>query len=179
MATWIALFRGINVGGHGRLPMKELVAILEELGLSDVKTYIQSGNVVFRSRASNAGRLADRIARAVESSRGFRPQVVLLTADALRHAADASPFPKGEAAMKTVHLCFLAEPSTAPDFATMDRVKSATEEYALIDDVFYLHAPDGIARSKLAAQVERCLGVPTTSRNWRTVERVLALAETP
>jgi len=78
MTTWIALFRGINVGGHRRLPMKELKAELENLGLTDVRTYIQCGNVLFRSAESDAAALSETIASAVEKSHGFRSEVLVL-----------------------------------------------------------------------------------------------------
>lgn len=83
----VALFRGINVGGRNRLPMKELVSELEALGLSDVGTYIQSGNAVVRGGTESPAGLSDRIAAAVEASHGFRPRVIVLTLEELRAAA--------------------------------------------------------------------------------------------
>jgi len=177
MNTWIALFRGINVGGHHKLPMKALVSELEKLGLSDVHTYIQSGNAVFRSRAKQASRLADRIAKAIQSSHGFSPHVLVLSLAAFRAAVGECPFAPADADAKTVHLFLLAAPANDPDLGALDAVKAGTEEYVLTEDVFYLHAPDGIGRSKLAERVERSLGVPATARNWRSVTRILALAE--
>ena len=94
MNTWIALFRGINVGGHRKLPMKELVIELRNLDLSNVTTYIQSGNALFRSETKEASVLSDRIANAIQSSHGFRPWVMVLSLDAFRAAVVASPFPK-------------------------------------------------------------------------------------
>ncbi len=178
MNTWIALLRGINVGGHNKLPMKDLVAELERLGLSDVKTYIQSGNAVFRSRESEASVLCEQIASAIGSSHGFRPRVLVLSRQDLQAAARANPFAAAaEAEPKTVHLSFLAEPATAPDLAGMEAVKVKSEGFVLTERVFYLHAPEGIGRSKLAAKVETSLGVPATGRNWRTVQKILEIAE--
>ena len=122
MRTWIALFRGINVGGHRKLPMKELVAGLEKLGLSDVRTYIQSGNAVFRSKDADPTKLSDRIASAVEASHGFLPQVLVLSLEALQAAAAANPFPASDAAARMVHLFLLKEAPTRPDLEAMDRV---------------------------------------------------------
>ena len=79
MNTWIALFRGINVGGANALPMKELKALLEKNDCCDVQTYIQSGNVIFRSPLSDAGRVEERLAKAVAKRHGFEPRVLLLT----------------------------------------------------------------------------------------------------
>ena len=173
----IALFRGINVGGRNKLPMKELVSELESLGLSDVRTYIQSGNVVFRGSAQKPAGLSGRIAAAVEASHGFRPRVIVLTLEELRAAVAGSPFPKAEASDRTVHLFFLAEGPADPDLAKMDAAKVASEEYVLSGKVLYLHTPKGFGRSKLAALVERALGAQATARNWRSVTKILELAE--
>ncbi len=176
MSHWIALFRGINVGGHNRLPMKSLVAMLERLGCTDVKTYIQSGNAVFKSPQSNSDPLADEIRHAVKSEHGFEPVVLLLSVRDFVNARDANPFPEGEAEPKSLHLFFLAQEPADIDKGKLAAHQSGTERFALLGDVFYLHAPDGIGRSKLAASVERSLGVPATARNWRTVNQILALA---
>ena len=173
----VALFRGINVGGRNRLPMKELVSELEALGLSDVGTYIQSGNAVFRGGAESPAGLSDRIAAAVEASHGFRPRVIVLTLEELRAAAHGSPFSKTEASDKTVHLFLLAEQPADPDLAKMDAAKAATEEYVLSGKVLYLHTPSGFGRAKLATLIERALGVHAMARNWRSVTKILDLAE--
>ena len=177
MKTWIAFFRGINVGGNNKLPMKELAALLEGLGLSGVRTYIQSGNVVFRSTKGTAAKWSAEIRGAVEERFGFSPWVLVMEATALREIAGANPFPHAEADHKTLHLFFTAGPPSGADRAGLDALKSPSETWAIIDAVLYLHAPEGIGRSKLAARVERLLGVETTARNWRTVREVLALAE--
>ena len=175
MNTYIALFRGINVGGTGILPMKELVVLLEELGCTGVKTYIQSGNAVFRHRAAAPG-LTRKIRAAVHSARGFEPEVLLLTPDHIARAAASNPFPEGEEDPSRLHLSFLAARPKQPDLALLEGLRSGRERFALKKDIFYMHAPDGIGRSKLAAKVEKALGVPATGRNWRTVQKVLELA---
>ena len=179
MKTWIALFRGINVGGNNKLPMKELASLLEGLGLSGVCTYIQSGNVVFRSARGTAEKWSGEIRRAVEVRFGFSPWVLVMEATALRKIATANPFPHAEADHKTLHLFFTAAPPDGADRAGLDALKSPTETWAIVGPVFYLHAPEGIGRSRLAARAERLLGVEATARNWRTVREVLALAELP
>lgn len=172
MKIWIAFFRGINVGGNNILPMKELARELSKLNFENVKTYIQSGNAVFRSAEESAERLAAEISKAVEASHGFTPKVLVLSVDQLADAIASNPFPAGEAEPKTLHLHFLASVPKAPDLEALRQVQTATERFHLTDQVFYLHAPDGIGRSKLVAKVERCLGVAVTARNWRTAQKV-------
>ena len=169
MKTFIALFRGINVGGHNKLPMKELVAVLEGLGLQNIRTCIQSGNVVFEGKAADAAKLSAQIGAAIRKSHGFEPQVLLLDADRLEKIIRANPFPEAEGAGNTLHFVFLAEVPARPDLAGIEKIRAASERCELKGDVFYLHAPDGIGRSKLVANMERLLGVPVTSRNWNTV----------
>lgn len=175
MNTWIALFRGINVGGKHMLPMKDLRALLEGEGCTDVKTYIQSGNVVFRSPLSDASRVATRLRSAVGKSYGFEPQVLILTRKDLERAVAANPFPDADANPKSLHLFFLFEKPGKPDTEAMDGIKTRTEAYALRDRVLYLHTPAGFGISKLAQRTERLLGVDATARNWRTVSTILEL----
>jgi len=172
MTTYIALFRGINVGGNNKLPMKELVAVLEELGLQNIRTYIQSGNVVFESKSQNLDQLADMMTAAISKSHGFEPKVLLLDAAKLAQAINNNPFPEGEAAGNTLHFNFLSGKPPKPDLAAIEKIRAATERFQLKGDVFYLHAPDGIGRSKLALNMERLLGVPMTGRNWNTVSKL-------
>lgn len=176
MKTYIAFLRGINVGGKNRLAMRELVATLEGLDLRRVKTYIQSGNIVFQTDSGEGTELAGRIQKAIEEKHGFAPPVLILRPEELASAMTANPFPKGESEPKTLHLYFLAAEVQEPDIATLETIRRDSERYALHGRVFYLHAPEGIGRSKLAARVERALGVPTTARNWRTADAVLTMA---
>jgi len=176
MKTYIALFRGINVGGKNILPMKELVSILESLGAKNVQTYIQSGNAVFKMAAENTAQLAERIQTEIDSQRGFSPQVLLLTLAELKKAMADNPFPEAESDPGHLHLGFLGAVPAQPDFAKLDQLKMESEEYRLVGRVFYLHAPEGVGRSKLAAGCEKCLGVSMTDRNWNTVCKLSEMA---
>lgn len=178
MKTWIAYFRGINVGGHNKLPMKDLARRMEESGFTRVKTYIQSGNVVFQAPGAKAAPLAKRIAALTAEHFGFTPAVLVLPASELAEIAAANPYPEAESDHKSLHLFLLLEAPKSPDMATLDRLRAPTERFTLTDQVLYLHAPDGIGKSKLAERVERALGVPVTARNWRTIRETLALAAT-
>ena len=175
MSPWIALFRGINVGGHRSLPMKELKALMTDLGYADVRTYIQSGNVVFESDETDSAAMALRISAAVEQSHGFSTRVLVLSRDDFMSAIVANPFPDAESEPKTLHLYFLTAPPT-PDIASLDAAKAADETYVIIDRTLYLHAPSGIGRSKLAAKIDRLLNVETTARNWSTVVKIAEIA---
>ena len=177
MRTWIALFRGINVGGNNPLPMNELAAMLEGIGCSGVRTYIQSGNVVFRKDGIESAQLSRLIGETVLHSKGFEPKVILLSANELEGALTANPFPEAAAEPKTLHAYFLSQEAKSAQLVAMNEIKSASEEFSLSARVFYLHAPDGIGRSKLAANVEKLLGVDATARNWRTVSMLLKLVE--
>ena len=175
MTTYVALLRGINVGGKNSLPMQDLRDILAALACEDVNTYIQSGNAVFRCDDDRT-LLSSNIETAVEEKFGFTPKVLLLTIDDYRSILSANPFPDAVDNPKSLHVSFLAEESSAPDLDALQALKSPTENYQLFANAFYLHAPDGIGRSKLAAKVDKCLGVPTTGRNWRTASKLAELA---
>jgi uncharacterized protein (DUF1697 family) len=177
MKTYIALFRGINVGGSNILPMNELVTVLEKIGARNVKTYIQSGNAIFQGEEPNASLLSNKISAAVKKSHGFEPQVLLLELEQMEKAVESNPFPEAESEPKALHLYFLAAVPENPDFDTLESIKSNRERFALKDGVFYLHAPEGIGRSKLAAKTERLLGVSATARNWRTICKIMAMAK--
>jgi uncharacterized protein (DUF1697 family) len=177
MKTYIALFRGINVGGKNVLPMKELVALLERLGFQDVKTYIQSGNAVFRSKEEDTSGLSNRISAAIKRSCGFEPQVLLLELDELENAIASNPFPEAESEPKTLHVNFLASTPKNPDLEALEGIKGDRERFVVKGSVLYLHAPEGIGRSKLAASAEKLLGVAMTGRNWRSVLKIMAMAK--
>lgn len=175
MKTWIAFFRGINVGGHHSLPMRELVEVLENMGLENVRTYIQSGNVIFQSKENQDSGLSTDISISIEDKKGFRPGVLLLSPNEFQLAIDECPFSTDEG--KLLHFGFLSEKPKTPNLESLVAVKSKTEQFKLTNKVFYLYAPDGVGRSKLVAKTEKALGVPMTSRNWNTVRKVLSLTD--
>ncbi len=176
MKTWIALFRGINVGGNNILPMAALKRDLEALNFANVRTYIQSGNVVFDYSAGSPRSLAKKVTARIGEQHGFHPHVLVLQPEDLLASIAANPFPAAVSAPATLHFFFLAESPSGPDTAALEGAKSSTERYKLTDTVFYLHAPDGIARSKLAASAEKHLGVVVTARNFRSVEKIASMA---
>ncbi|MBI1194567.1 MAG: DUF1697 domain-containing protein [Gammaproteobacteria bacterium] len=171
MTTQIALLRGINVGGKGRLPMQDLVSIFESVGCKRVRTYIQSGNVVFECGDDvDAG----EIGRRIMAKHGFEPFVLILDNDAFGDAVAENPFTVEDG--KALHFFFWGEPPAYPDLDGLAALRASTEVFSMGSRAFYLHAPDGVGRSKLAARVETALGVPVTARNWNTVAKLADMA---
>ena len=175
MSTWIALLRGVG-GGIRPLSMRELAAALEGIGLQDVRTYIQSGNVVFSS-AKGATRLAGEIERCIEKKFGFHSKTFILSVPELQRAAKDNPFPQADEKPQMLHLFFLAQPAKAAQIDAMNALKAKSEQFVLKSKILYFYTPNGFGISKLAAKAERLLGVDTTARNWRTVGKLLELAK--
>jgi uncharacterized protein (DUF1697 family) len=176
MRAWIVLLRGVNVGGANKLPMKELIEVLEDAGCSDVRTYIQSGNLVLRSSLATREAVAACVVRAVRKARGFEPRVLVLRPRELVQAAAANPFPAAARAPQYVHLFFLRSAPEAPDLDTQQALQANGEAFALRGKVLYLYTPHGFGTSKLAGRIEKAIGVEGTARNWRTVAALLELA---
>lgn len=169
MTVQVALLRGINVGGHKVLPMADLRAMLHGLGARDVATYIQSGNVVYR------GDLMEQdLSEAIFAKKGFRPSVVILPFPSFEAVVAANPFPDAVGAPKALHVFFLASPSLC-DPAVLEAAKGQEERVFLTERACYLHTPKFLSGSKLADKLERLLGMPATGRNWRSVEKLLAM----
>lgn len=170
---YVALSRGINVGGKNKLPMKELVALVEGLGATRVETYIQSGNVVFEATPDVARGFAAALEAAIEKRFGFASPVVLRTAEELASVLVAPPF--GEAPIETRHVGFLAASPAPARVASLDPSRSPGDSFVVRGTEIFLHLPNGVARSKLTnAYFDSKLGTTTTFRNWKTV---VALAE--
>jgi uncharacterized protein (DUF1697 family) len=176
MHTHIALFRGINVGGKNSLPMKELASIFEILGASKVRTYIQSGNVVFQSASKDISSLSKRLGIEVRERYGFEPHVLVISLSEVETAITNNPFPEAQSEPSSLHLGFLAFTPKNPDLKKLESLKKDSEQFCLIGSIFYLHAPEGVGRSKLAARSEKLLGAPMTDRNWNTVCKLKEMA---
>lgn len=176
METYIALLRGINVGGNNILPMKELRTLLQRLGLQNVQTYIQSGNCIFQGDKSTSSTLATTIAENIKERCGFSPAVMVITKADLNEAITNNPYPEGRNDPKSVHFFFLSKPAKSPDLEKLQQLCRPSEQFTLSEHLFYLYAPEGVGRSKFAAQVEKCLGVPATARNLRSVLKIAEMA---
>ena len=172
MSARVALLRGINVGGTGKLPMAALKAHMEALGAGNVATYIQSGNAVFTG--GDAEFAADLRAR-IAAEEGFAPEVMVLSGAALVAAYDGFPFPEALERPKFGNIWFCESAPDTPDLEALAAIAAPSETFALEGACFYLDAPEGIGRSKLAARVERSLGVHATARNLNTVAKLVEM----
>lgn len=175
MKTWIALLRGVNVVGRNQVPMKALAGAFERAGFRSVRTYLQSGNVVFQSRGGTPQTLGARISQLVLEEFGFEPRVMVISGKELAAAIRGNPFPAADRDHKLLHLYFLAVSPGNPDLKSLARLDAGREEFALRGGVFYLYTPDGFADCVLRSRVERCLGVAATARNWRTANELLKM----
>ena len=155
--------------------MKDLVRILEGIGYQDIRTYIQSGNVVLRSEKKRSAEDAAEISDTVQDKFGFRPNVQLLEKAELESAVAKNPFPTTVG--KQLHFIFLESEPEAPDLDTLASIKAETEQFKLEGRVFYLYTPGGFGISKLAERVERSLGVSTTARNFNTVRKLMEMLQ--
>ncbi|MBM7169765.1 DUF1697 domain-containing protein [Streptomyces sp. G44] len=176
--TYAALLRGINVGGHKKVPMAELRALLEGLGHSGVQTYLQSGNAVFTAAGGDEGSLAAELREAIGEHFGFAVDVLVRDGAYLRAVADACPFPTAGLEARQLHVTYFSAPVDAARFAAIDQSAFLPEEFRLGDRALYLYAPDGLGRSRLAEQLSRpgpTKGLVATTRNWNTVTRLVEM----
>jgi uncharacterized protein (DUF1697 family) len=179
MPVLISMLRGVNLGAHNRIKMDALRGLYESLKLEDPRTYVQSGNVIFRSKEKNQAQLGKKIQDAIEKKFGFRPEVILRTTDELRKAIAASPFAKRtELEPGKILVTFLAGEPGPDAHANLAKLKEHPEELHLKGREMYIYFPDGAGKSKLPwSQVERLLKVTGTARNWNSVTNMLAMAE--
>lgn len=176
--TYLALLRGINVGGKNKLPMRELAAIFAENGCANLRTFIQSGNVVFTASGDCVRHLADRVTQQIAARFGFRSPVLVRTADELRRIVAQNPFLRRGGNEAALHVAFLADKPDPPRVAALDPQRSPGDSFELRGWEVYLYLPNGVARTKLTnAYLDATLATTSTLRNWRTVLSLLELTE--
>lgn len=168
MQTYIVLLRGVNVGGKNRLPMKPLVALLEQNNFQAVSYYIQSGNLVLNSVIDPC----EAIKAVICEHYGFSPNVFTLNISDFASAINNNPYKEFEG--KLVHFYF-CENSIQLNVEKIECWISETEQYYVEKNVFYLFAPDGVGRSKLVLNIESCLGQSGTGRNLNTINKIASL----
>ena len=177
MASYVALLRGVNVGGKNKLPMKELTTIFLEAGCKNVKTYIQSGNVVFEAELALAARIPGEVEAAILRRLGYEARLTLRSAAELAAVIESNPFlDRGDS--KALHVAFLATAPAPERIAALDPNRSPSDELAVRGREIYLFCPNGLGRSKLSnAWLDSKLETMSTFRNWNTVQKLLAMAE--
>jgi uncharacterized protein (DUF1697 family) len=173
----VALLRGINVGGKHILPMAALAALFTEAGCADVRTYVQSGNVVFRAPPALARRIPQAVAAALREGFGIAAPVLTRSAAELRAVAEGNPFLAEGADPARLHVAFLQERPDAARVAALDPARSPPDAFRVQGREVYLLCPNGFARTKLStAWFDSRLATTSTVRNWNTVRKLLALA---
>jgi len=179
MPVLISMLRGVNVGPHNRIKMDALRTVYESLGFKDPQTYVQSGNVIFRSRERNSPQIAKKIQDAIEKKFKFRPEVIVRTVDELRKAIAASPFAdRPDLEPGKILVTFLAGAPAKEVHTAFDRFKDYPEKVHLKGSELYIYFPNGAGRSKLPwSAIEKLLKVTGTARNWNSVTKMLAIAE--
>jgi len=175
--VYVLLLRGINVGGNNKLPMRGLTDLLKGLGCSDVQTYIQSGNAVLRAPPAVASHLAEAVRTCIALKSGLTVPVVLRSAAELRETFKNNPFLHAGCDLDHLHVAFLADLPTPERVLTLDPARSLPDEFSARGKDVYLFLPNGVAKTKLSnAWLDSKLKTTSTVRNWRTVERLLAMA---
>ncbi|GHC32954.1 DUF1697 domain-containing protein [Streptomyces cinnamoneus] len=177
MTTYVALLRGINVGGKKRVPMQALRGMLTDMGGEAVRTHLNSGNAVFTHPEADEATLAATLEGAIERELGFSVTCLVREAGEMRRVVDANPFAGRAVDPSRFLVIFLAGPADPATVADLAPAAYAPEEFALGEREVYLHCAEGIRDSKLAKVLtERRLGTAATARNWNTVTKLADMA---
>ncbi len=179
MAVIISMLRGVIVGGHNKIKMEALRALYESLKLRDAQTYVQSGNVIFRTDERDVSRLTKRIEDGIERKFGFRPSVIVRTAAEMKDVIAKNPFAKRRGIEPSKLLVsFLASDPGEEAREKVRQMKGDPEELRIEGRELYIYFPNGIGRSKLPwARLEKTLKTPGTGRNWNSVTKMMEMAE--
>jgi uncharacterized protein (DUF1697 family) len=178
MSLFVAMLRGINVGGQKKIHMDTLRRVFETLGYTKVRTYVQSGNVVFDSAGCAVSELGKRIEEQIEKTCGFNVPVFIRQADELKDMLQSNPYLKNDNVSRAaLHVTFLYQPPSINDWRNLSAPIDIADEFSLGKSVIYLYCPNGYGKTKLSNNFfERKLGVLVTTRNWNTVNALYKLA---
>ena len=180
MKTYIALLRGINVSGQKKIKMVELKESLEALSFSDVVTYIQSGNIVFKADEKSTSKLESKIHEKILNDFGFEVPILVKTPKELKDALNNNPFKKKDDKYdpKLFYVVFLKDNPTAENITKLKTYNYSPEEYILDDKIIYYYAANGARNAKMSNNFfENKLKVQATSRNWRTTHKLVELSK--
>ena len=175
--VFIALMRGINIGGTNKVTMNELREVFTNAGCKEVTSYIQTGNIVFTYPIVSISSLVDKVLVKIQEEFVFTttPRIMILSLNEFKKAVDENPY-KNKGAPNRHHCYFLSDEPDNPKLEILKTVQN-TEEFELKEKIFFLYTPDGLGRSKLAKNVEKTLGVHATARNYRSVMKIWEIAE--
>jgi uncharacterized protein (DUF1697 family) len=178
MTVMISMLRAVNVGGRNKIKMDALRALYESLKLRDPQTFIQSGNVIFRTEERDLVRLTKRIQDGIEKKFGFRPEVILRTSSELKKVIARNPFAKRrDIEPGKLLVTFLASEPAAEARIKVLGIKTDPEELRLDGREMYIYFPDGMGRSKVSwVAMEKLLKTSGTGRNWNSVNKMLEIA---
>jgi uncharacterized protein (DUF1697 family) len=174
MPVYVALLRGINLGGHKKIKMDELRASLAAMGFDEVKTYIQSGNVVFKTAKISDRALSKKIEASILSNFGHSVSVMIRTAEEIKQVIANNPFLKQPDIDQTkLHVMFLAEPPAQSALKQLETLVLKPDQFRSLGKELYFYLPNGVAESAVMKKpIDRVLAIPTTMRNWKTVNTV-------
>ncbi|MHB1160282.1 MAG: DUF1697 domain-containing protein [Chloroflexota bacterium] len=174
--TYLALLRGVNVGGKNKLPMNDLVQLFVEIGCGDVRSYIQSGNVVFTADSQLAETVPARVTAAIAERFGYEVPILLRTAEQIRDVLSNNPFLRTGAAEDTLHVLFLADSPAPHRIDALDPNRSRPDAFVVRGKEVYLWFPNGVAHTRLTNDYfDSKLATTSTGRNWRTVIKLFDL----
>ncbi|MFC6653545.1 DUF1697 domain-containing protein [Paenibacillus rhizoplanae] len=181
MNTYIALLRGINVGGNKIIKMQALTAMFEALKYGKVRTYIQSGNVVFESEETSASLLAGTISQRIQETFGFEVPVMIRSLEELEAVIAGNPFPQSEQeAYKRLYVSFLAAEPAAEALEKLRPYEDGADKVRVIGRELYAFYEVSVSKSPLfKVPFDKLLGTALTARNWNTLNKVAALARKP
>jgi len=179
MTTYISILRGINVSGHRPIKMDALRKLYENLGFTNIATYVQSGNVVFTTKDGSTAELEHKIAQQIEKDFGYEVPVIVLPADKLKQIVENNPFLDDNSKDKTyLHVTFLSSAPGKYDLKAIEAKKQDGEEIHIADNAVYLYCPKGYGKSKLSNSfLEAKLKVTATTRNWKTTNELLRISQ--
>ena len=178
MTVMISMLRGINVGGHNVIKMDALRALYESLRMQDPQTYVQSGNVVFRTSERDTAKLAKKIQNGIEKRFGCKPEIILRTSTELEESISKNPFAKRRDIDpgKLLVLFLAGEPSVQGREKVL-AIKADPEELRMRGREAYIYFPNGMGKTKLPwSLIEKALGIPGTGRNWNSVTKLMEMA---
>lgn len=179
MKTYISILRGINVSGQRKIVMTDLKALYESFQFKDVTTYIQSGNVIFKTRDDNSNNeLAEKIERAIYEKYNFSVPVIIRSAEEMKHIISVNPFLQNKNInTEKLHVTFLEKNPEEKNLESIKTFDFPPDQFIIIDKEVFLHCPENYGETKLSNKFfESKLKVSATTRNWKTVNKLYEIA---